>query len=111
PQRDVAQPTVGIALAMPQTHGFSAEVGYRRTWSDTVGLIGPVDRLQYPDKGLYPNDYGQAPATGVNEERLYARVHGRIASGEGVELEPYADARFSLLHALFDRADVGMRVR
>ena len=111
PQRDVSQPTVGFSIAMPRTHGFTAEVGYRRTWSETVGLIGPVDRLQYPDRGLYPNDYGQAPATGVNEERLYARVHGRILVDDDVVLEPYADARFSILHALFDRADAGLRIQ
>jgi hypothetical protein len=110
PQRDVQQPTVGFSIAMPRTHGITAELGYRRTWSDTVGLIGPVDRLQYPDLGLYPNDFGQAPASGVDEERLYARVHGRLAA-QGLELEPYADARFSLLHAVFDRADAGLRVR
>jgi hypothetical protein len=109
PQRDVAQPTVGVAIATSRFHGFSGELGYRRTWSDTVGLIGPVDRLQYPDRGLYPNDYGQAPATGVNEERLYARVHGRISAG-AIDVEPYADARFSLLHALVDRADAGVRI-
>jgi hypothetical protein len=110
PQRDVQQPTIGVAIAMPSNHGFAAELGYRRTWSDTVGLIGPVDRLQYPDRGLYPNDFGQAPSSGVDEERLYARVHGRLRV-PGLELEPYADARFSLLHGVFDRADAGIRLR
>jgi hypothetical protein len=111
PQRDVAQPTIGFAISTPRFRGFAAELGYRRTWSDTVGLIGPVDRLQYPDKGLYPNEYGQAPATGVDEERVYARVQGRFTTGGGLEVEPYADARFSVLHAAFDRADAGVRVR
>lgn len=111
PQRDVAQPMVGLAIAMPHAHGFSAELGYRRTWSDTVGLIGPVDRLQYPDLGLYPNEFGQAPATGIDEERLYARLHGRLEPAPGVVIEPYADARFSILNALFDRADAGVRLR
>lgn len=110
PQRDVRQPTIGFAVATSRTHTVQAELGYRRTWSDTVGLIGPVNRLDYPDLGLYPNDFGQAPATGVNEERLWARVHG-VAHEGGMTLEPYTDVRFSLLHATFDRADAGVRIR
>ncbi|HET9620392.1 MAG TPA: hypothetical protein VFP84_03420 [Kofleriaceae bacterium] len=109
PQRDVRQPTVGVTFATARWHGFGAEVGYRRTWSSTVGLIGPVDRLQYPDKGLYPNDFGQAPASGVDEERLWARAHGELALG-GVGLAPYADLRYSLLQAVVDRADAGVRL-
>lgn len=109
PQRDVDQPTVGITLATARTRHWSAELGYRRTWSDTVGLIGPVDRLNFPDKGLYPNDFGQAPATGVNEERLWGRAQGQLQAGE-LRVEPYADARFSILNAVFDRADAGVRV-
>jgi hypothetical protein len=110
PQRDVRQPTVGITLATTHTKHFGAEVGYRRTWSDTVGLIGPPDRLDYTDLGLYPNDYGQAPATGVDEERLYARAHGDFKLGS-LSIEPYGDARYSILHGLFDRADAGVRFR
>jgi hypothetical protein len=110
PQRDVSQPTVGISLATAKTRNVSAEIGYRRTWSDTVGLIGPVDRLNYPDLGLYPNDYGQAPSTGVDEERLYARVQGDVRAG-ALQLQPYGDARFSILNAVFDRADAGVRVK
>jgi hypothetical protein len=73
-------------------------------------VIGSVDRLDYPDVGLYPNDFGQAPATGVNEERLHARVHTDVHAG-GVTLLPYADARYSLLHGVIDRADAGVRVQ
>jgi hypothetical protein len=109
PQRDVRQPTVGFSLATAHLHRFGAELGYRRTWSDTVGRIGPVGRLGYPDLGLYPDEAGQAPATGVDEERLYARVHGDLRAGAW-RISPYADARFSLLHALFDRADAGLRL-
>ena len=109
PQRDVAQPTIAVSIATAELRGFGAELGYRRTWSDTVGLIGAVDRLQYPDLGLYPNDFGQAPATGVDEERLYARAHGELHAG-GWLIAPYGDARFSLLHMLFDRADAGVRL-
>jgi hypothetical protein len=110
PQRDVRQPTVGFTLATTHTKHFGAEVGYRRTWSDTVGLIGPVDRLNNPDLGLYPNEFGQAPATGIDEERLYARAHADFKAG-GLAIEPYGDARYSILHAVFDRADAGVRLR
>jgi len=109
PQRDVRQPTVGVELATSRIHGLGAELGYRRTWSRTVGLIGPVDRLGYPDLGLYPNDAGQAPATGVDEERLWMRVHGEL-SAPGLTIAPYADVRYSLLHAAIDRADAGVRL-
>jgi hypothetical protein len=109
PQRDVAQPTIAVSVATAKVHGFGAEIGYRRTWSETVGLIGSVNRLQYPDLGLYPNDYGQAPATGVNEDRVYARVHGEVQSGAW-RIAPYGDARYSILDGLVDRADAGVRL-
>jgi hypothetical protein len=109
PQRDVRQPSAGFAIATTRIAGFGAELGYRRTWSDTVGLIGPVDRLMVPDRGLYPNDFGQAPATGVDEERLWARAHGALRAA-GVAIAPYADLRYSLLHAAVDRADAGVRL-
>ncbi|HEU4726587.1 MAG TPA: hypothetical protein VFT22_01815 [Kofleriaceae bacterium] len=109
PQRDVRQPTVGVSVATSRIHGFGAELGYRRTWSASVGLIGTVDRLTYPDLGLYPNDFGQAPASGVDEERLWARAHGEL-SAEGIAIAPYADVRYSLLHAAIDRAGAGLRL-
>lgn len=109
PQRDVRQPSVGVGLATSRIRGFGAELGYRRTWSSTVGLIGPVDRFAYPDVGLYPNDAGQAPSSGVDEERLWARVHGELRAGAAT-IAPYADVRYSLLHALVDRADAGLRL-
>jgi hypothetical protein len=109
PQRDVRQPTVAVTIATARLAGFGAEAGYRRTWSPTVGLIGPVDRLRYPDLGLYPNDAGQAPASGVDEERLWARLHGDLRAG-GVAIAPYADLRYSLLHAAIDRAELGVRL-
>jgi hypothetical protein len=110
PQRDVSQPTVGFSIATSRTKHFGVEVGYRRTTSDTVGLIGPVDRLTNPDLGLYPNDYGQAPATGVNEERLYARAHADVKAA-GFRIAPYADIRYSILNAVVDRGDVGIRIQ
>jgi len=109
PQRDVRQPSVGFTVATARIAGFGAELGYRRTWSDTVGRIGTVDRLMYPDLGLYPNDFGQAPGTGVDEERLWARAHGELRAW-GASVAPYADLRYSLLHAAIDRADAGVRL-
>jgi hypothetical protein len=110
PQREMRQPTVAVTLATAHLGHVSGELGYRRTWSETVGLIDTVDRLDYPDRGLYPNENGQAPATGVNEEHLWARASGTATHGD-YRFEPYGDARFSLLHGLFDRADAGVRIR
>lgn len=110
PQREVRQPSIGVAIATARVRNFGAELGYRRTWSDTVGLIGAVDRLDFPDLGLYPNDFGQAPSSGVNEERVWARVHAQLQSG-AVSIQPYADARYSILNAALDRADAGVRVQ
>jgi hypothetical protein len=110
PQRDVQQPTIGVTLATTHTVHWGAEIGFRRTWSDTVGVIDGVNRLAYPDLGLYPNDYGQAPTSGTNEERLYARAHGDFKLGS-TSIEPYGDARYSILNAVFDRADAGVRFR
>jgi hypothetical protein len=114
PQRDVRQPTIGVALGTARLAHVSAEVGYRRTSSATVGLIGAPDRLTYPDLGLYPNEAGQAPASGVNEERLYATVHGDLRLGPAT-LAPYGLVRYSLLHGAIDRAppppDAGVRIR
>jgi hypothetical protein len=109
PQRDVRQPSVGVSLATARVRGFGAELGYRRTWSRTVGLIGPIDRLDFPDRGLYPNELGQAPSSGVDEERLWARAHGVLRAGR-IAVAPYADVRYSLLHALVDRAGAGVRL-
>ena len=109
PQRDVLQPTIGVAVATSRLRRFGAELGYRRTWSSTVGLIGRVDRLDHPDRGLYPNDFGQAPDRGVNEERLHARVHAELTRGS-VRIQPFTNMRFSLLHAAFDRVDGGVRL-
>jgi hypothetical protein len=106
PQRDVDQPTVGATIATTGIAGFGAELGYRRTWSDTVESIGA-----YPYVTLYPNDFGQTPSTGVDEDRVWARVHALLHAGDDVSIAPYAEARYSLEQAVLDRADVGVRVR
>ncbi|HEX5058508.1 MAG TPA: hypothetical protein VFV99_04065 [Kofleriaceae bacterium] len=110
PQRDVRQPTIGATLAMTRVHGVSAEVGYRRTWSETVGIIGSVDRFDFPDRGLYPNEFGQAPESGVDENRVYARAHVDVQAGP-YAVTPFASARYSILHGLFDRGDLGLRMQ
>ncbi len=110
PQRDKLQPTLAASASVRGIRGVSAELGYRRTTSRSVGVIGEVDRLDFPDVGLYPNDFGQAPASGTNEERLYARVHADLHAGD-VALSPFASARYSLLHGLLDRGDAGVRIR
>ncbi len=108
PQREMRQPSIGVALATSRLQNFGAEVGYRRTWSETVGVFDDPNRFAYLDQGLYPDEVGQAPASGVNEERMYARVHGAVTAGP-VLLRPYANLRYSLLHAAVDRADAGIR--
>lgn len=110
PQREVRQPTLGVQLATVRVGHLEAEVGYRRTWSGTVGVIGAVDRLDYPDLGLYPNDAGQAPASGVNEERLWARARVHLRAGD-TAIEPYVDARYSIVNAVLDRGDLGVRLQ
>jgi len=110
PQRDVRQPTIGVSLASVHGKRWGMEAGYRRTWSETVGVIDGRDRLTYPDTGLYPDDYGQAPSSGVNEEHIHARAWGALDRGD-VHIEPYADLRVSILHGLVDRADAGVRVK
>jgi hypothetical protein len=97
PQRDVDQPSIGVTVATHGIHGFSAEVGYRRTWSDSAAI--------------YPDEFGQLPPTGVDEERVFARAHGDFTTGDGVTVEPYGDLRYSILNGVFDRADFGVRLK
>ncbi len=108
PQRRELMPTFGAAI---RTHGLRkvwARLGYRRSQSRTVGLIGPVDRFAEPDLGLYPNEDGRAQKWGVNEERLAASVRGDVRTLGG-QLTPHAAARYSLLHGLVDEAHLGAR--
>jgi len=96
PQRDVDQPSVGVSVATHGLHGFAAELGFSRTWSDSAAI--------------YPEDIGPVPTTGVDEERVYARAHAELAVA-GYQIEPYGDARYSILNGVFDRADAGVRLR
>lgn len=111
PQREQLMPTFGAAI---ETHDLPVwgRVAYRRSQSKTPGLIGPVDRFQFEDKGLYPDELGQAPKWGVNEERLAATVRTtrRFDRGRG-RVTPHAAVRYSLLHGLVDEWHTGVRIR
>ena len=109
PERAQWQPTVEIAVATDAIDGVEARVAYRRTQSRTVGVIGDVDRLDFPDVGLYPDEAGQAPAWGTNAEHVTAtaRVRRRVGA---LTIEPWGYARYSLLHAGLERGGAGLRL-
>jgi hypothetical protein len=107
PQRDQLMPTAGIAIATRGLRRWSARLSYRRTDSSTVGLIGPVDRLDFDDTGLYPDEANQAPARAVNEERIAATARAEIRAGTRMRIAPWAHARASLVHRLIDRGSLG----
>lgn len=110
PQRDVWMPTFGAAIETRGLRAVSARVSYRRTQSPTVGIIDEVDRLTFPDVGLYPDEAGQAPASGVNAEHVAATVRARLRAGP-VRITPWTYARASLVHRLIDRAAAGAELR
>lgn len=111
PQREQLMPTGGIAVEAHGLRALHARAVYRRSQSPTVGLIGDPDRLRYPDLGLYPDDFGQAPDWGVNEERVAAEVRYHIDVGDRGQIAPWAAARYSLVHGLLDEAAAGVRLR
>jgi len=112
PQREQLMPTFGGAIESYGLGNVWARLAYRRSQSPTPGIIGDVDRNEFPDVGLYPNEEGQAPPWGVNEERVSATVRTKFgfAKGKG-QVVPYAAARYSLLHGLVDEAHAGSRLR
>lgn len=103
-------PTVGVTAHAALGRRLDAQLSYRRTQSPTVGLIGAVDRLDQLDLGLYPDELGQAPGWGVNEEHVLAQVQGRLRV-QGVTLTPTGWARRNLVLARFDRAGASLGVR
>jgi len=109
PQREALMPTASVALETDGLRHLDARVSYRRSQSRTVGVIDGVDRLDHPDTGLYPNERGQAPSWGVNEETLAASARGAVAIGR-TRLAPWAHARYSLVHGVVDEAGAGLRV-
>ncbi|MEZ4367053.1 MAG: hypothetical protein R2939_12330 [Kofleriaceae bacterium] len=111
PQRRAWMPTASATVASRGVRGLDARLSYRRTQSRTVGVLDAVDRLDYPDLGLYPNEAGQAPGWGVNEEHVAASVRAGGRVGAGVRVEPWAMVRQSLVHARIDRAAAGVALR
>ena len=109
PERDALLPTGVLAVETAGVRWLHARVAYRRTQSRTPGRIGPIDRLDFPDAGLYPDEVGQAPAWGVDEEHASAVIRGTVRAG-GAVIEPWAQARYSLLHGVADEAHAGVRV-
>ncbi len=112
PQREQLMPTFGGAVETAGLGPVWARLAYRRSQSPTPGVIGDPFRFEFEDVGLYPNESGQAPDWGVNEERVSATVRTNIkfAKGKG-QAVPYAAARYSLLHGLVDQAHAGARLR
>jgi hypothetical protein len=111
PQRRVWMPAFGGAIA---TEGLPvvARLVYRRSVSPTPGLIGPVDRYDAPDVGFYPSERTPAPTWGVNEERVALSIRSvHHFLGARGRLTPFAAARYSLLHAVFDDVLAGFELR
>lgn len=109
PERDALTPTAAVAVETAGWRRGFARVAYRRSQSRTPGLIGPVDRLDFPDAGVYPDELGQAPGWGVDEEHLAAVARAAVRAGR-VAIEPWAQARWSLLHGVVDEAQAGLRL-
>ncbi|HUS64862.1 MAG TPA: hypothetical protein VMZ28_09990 [Kofleriaceae bacterium] len=112
PQREEPMPTFGGALELTDVPHVRARVGYRRAISQTPGLLGERDRLEFDDTGLYPDENGQAPDWGVNQERLTLSLRSpwELARGKG-GVVGVASLRYSLLHGLVDDALLGAEGR
>lgn len=111
PQRQELMPTFGMAVALRGLRRTVARLAYRRAISPTVGLLAEPDRLDFEDVGFYPNEAGQAPDWGTNQERvsLSGRTSRQWGHGRG-EVTGFAAARYSILHGLIDEALVGTRL-
>ena len=110
PQREQPMPVFGAAVETVDLGRVWARLAYRRAMSPRPGLIGPADRFEYPDTGLYPNEAGQAPGWGVNEERVAATVRANVEVA-GAQVTPHAAGRYDLLLGTVDEAHAGVRVR
>jgi hypothetical protein len=116
PQREQVMPTFGGAIEGGyERHGALSVWGraeYRRSMSAAPGLIGPADRFDNPDTGLYPDELGQTPAWGTNEERVGASVRATVGfAGQRGQLAPHAAAGYDLLTGSMDEAHAGVRLR
>jgi hypothetical protein len=115
PQRDQLMPTYGAAIETAELHSIYARIVYRRSESRTVrSIYDPSCTVAQcaNDVGFYPNEWGQAPKWGVDEERVAATVRGSFDwSGGKAQASPWVAARYSLLHGLVDEAEAGVRLR
>jgi hypothetical protein len=111
PQREQLMPTFGGALSLRGVPRVNARLSYRRTMSRSPGLIGPADRFDFPDTGFYPNEVGQAPDWGTNQEHAALDARVPLALSPSVQVAPYGAVRYSFLHALVDEALLGVRLR
>ncbi len=109
PQRDEIMPTFGGTIETADKP-LKARLSYRRSVSRTPGIIGGVNDLDEPDVGFYPDEFGQAPKWGVNEERisLSLRYTHQLSRGKG-RVVPFGAGRYSLLHGIADEAHGGVR--
>jgi hypothetical protein len=110
PQREAWMPVVGAAV---ETAGLPVVVGaaYRRAVSRTTERIGPADRFEHPDLGLYPDERGQAPRWGVNEEHATLSVRAVPFAAGPVALAPALAARYSLLHGVVEQVHASVPIR
>lgn len=107
PQREQLMPTFGVAVETEGLRAIHARLSYRTSMSPTVRVIGEVDRLDFPDVGLYPN---HPRKWNTDEERVGALVSGLVDRG-AARVIPWAGARWSLLHGLIDQAMIGVKLR
>jgi hypothetical protein len=117
PQRDALMPTYGAAIETSGLRSIYARVVYRRSESETPdGMYDAPcpasDTRCLQNVGFYPNEWGQAPPWGVNEERVAATLRAMIDwDGGRAQASPYASIRYNLLVGLIDQADFGVRLR
>lgn len=111
PQRQQLMPTFGGAIELRKVRNVWARINYRRSMSPRPGLIGPVNRFANPDTGYYPNEGGQLPDWGTNEDKLSATVRARhTAMGGRADIVPYAGIRYNGLHGGIDEQHTGVRL-
>lgn len=115
PQREQVMPVLGAAIEGGYQRGGTrslwARAEYRRSMSRPPDLIGPVDRFDTPDTGYYPDELGQTPAWGTNEERVGASVRAVLDLAGRAQVAPHAAAGYDLLTGSVDEAHAGVRLR
>lgn len=111
PQRQQLMPTYGGAIELQKVAHVSARISYRRSVSPTPGLLGPADRFANRDLGFYPNEDGQMPDWGVNEDKLSASVRAQHSALKGrADITPYAGIRYNGLIGTIDEQHTGVRL-